>query len=182
MLPPSLVPIYQQYKADTNSVASWLVSTAKAYGYPTNLLSPIPGRSSHFNRNINRNMDRPWRRNTSASAKQINSDNPIKIPERILDIKDYILLARFIRDSSKTRSSPPPSFNEAINRAIRMRSGFGSQMAQLGCQPDASADASHAYFVGVLEQVRDIMRPSPKYEAPKCIGSLSNRFSALAVE
>ncbi|KAF5012370.1 hypothetical protein FDECE_1597 [Fusarium decemcellulare] len=33
MLPASLRSIYRQYKADTDSVATWLATTAKANGY-----------------------------------------------------------------------------------------------------------------------------------------------------
>lgn len=33
MLPSSLKTIYQQYKADTDSVATWLATTAKDNGY-----------------------------------------------------------------------------------------------------------------------------------------------------
>lgn len=41
MLPAPLVSVYQQYKQDTDSVASWLASTAKACGYPADLLKPV---------------------------------------------------------------------------------------------------------------------------------------------
>lgn len=33
MLSPAYMSIYQQYKADTDSVATWLANTAKAHGY-----------------------------------------------------------------------------------------------------------------------------------------------------
>lgn len=33
MLPNSLQSIYEQYKSDTNLVANWLATTAKAHGY-----------------------------------------------------------------------------------------------------------------------------------------------------
>lgn len=36
MLPSSLKSIYKQYKADTDSVASWLATTAKDNGYLNN--------------------------------------------------------------------------------------------------------------------------------------------------
>ena len=39
MLPPQLKSAYGQYKQDTDSVASWLASTAKAQGYPADLLT-----------------------------------------------------------------------------------------------------------------------------------------------
>ncbi|KAK8177434.1 hypothetical protein IWX90DRAFT_510218 [Phyllosticta citrichinensis] len=41
-VPPSLCDFlkssYQQYKEDTNTVASWLAITARSYGYPQDLL------------------------------------------------------------------------------------------------------------------------------------------------
>lgn len=33
MLSPAYVNIYQQYKADTDSIAAWLATTAKADGF-----------------------------------------------------------------------------------------------------------------------------------------------------
>ncbi|KAJ0128328.1 Inversin [Fusarium oxysporum f. sp. albedinis] len=39
MLPIPLLGTYQQYKADTNSVAAWPASTAKACGCPADLLT-----------------------------------------------------------------------------------------------------------------------------------------------
>ena len=33
MLSPAYMSIYQQYKADTDSVATWLATTAKANGF-----------------------------------------------------------------------------------------------------------------------------------------------------
>ncbi|KAF5968970.1 hypothetical protein FBULB1_10483 [Fusarium bulbicola] len=42
MLPPALVSVYREYKKDTNSIASWLASTAKECGYPAHLLSNTP--------------------------------------------------------------------------------------------------------------------------------------------
>ena len=40
VLPQSLVSTYQQYKQDTDSVATWLASTAKSLGFPADLLTP----------------------------------------------------------------------------------------------------------------------------------------------
>lgn len=42
MLPPTLVSVYREYKKDTNSIASWLASTAKEGGYPAHLLPSTP--------------------------------------------------------------------------------------------------------------------------------------------
>lgn len=45
MLPPSLKSIYQQYKTDTDSVATWLATTAKAHGYDSAKGSSKTGKS-----------------------------------------------------------------------------------------------------------------------------------------
>jgi hypothetical protein len=38
MLPTALVSVYREYRKDTNSIVSWLASTAKECGYPADLL------------------------------------------------------------------------------------------------------------------------------------------------
>jgi hypothetical protein len=43
MLPPALKSIYQQYKGDTDAVATWIATTAKAHGYVEGMGSAASG-------------------------------------------------------------------------------------------------------------------------------------------
>jgi len=52
MLPLALFGAYRQYKQDTDAVASWLAATARAHGYPADLLAnyspPEPPKSGRL--------------------------------------------------------------------------------------------------------------------------------------
>lgn len=135
MLPSNLVSVYQQYKKDTDSVASWLATTAKACGYPADLLTTVgPVKRKKHNKKASQN-------------------------KHIVAIKDFIPLAEFIAASKKPAAAVPESFVETINRVINVRSSFGSNLKEYGAEPSAEASEKHSFFVGVLEQVRKALRP-----------------------
>ncbi|KAI8300892.1 hypothetical protein K4K61_009389 [Colletotrichum sp. SAR11_59] len=136
MLPAPLVSVYQQYKQDTDSVASWLASTAKACGYPANLLNPVgqaKKKAKHKHKNI--------------SSKYI------------VALKDFVPLAQFIAGSKKPVVDVPESFVTTINRVINVRSSFSNRLAEHGKKTASQVEKSHSFFVGILEQVRESLRP-----------------------
>lgn len=140
MLPSSLISVYQQYKQDTDAVASWLATTAKACGYSADLFTHVgPVKRKKHN----------------------------KKDKYIVAIKDFIPLAQFIVASKKPAVAVPESLVDTINRVIRVRSSFGSHLKDHGLEPSEEGDNKHSFFVRVLEQVRDALRP---------------RMSALAAE
>lgn len=135
MLPSTLVSVYQQYKLDTDSVASWLATTARACGYPTDLFTSVgPSKRKKHNRK------------TSQS-------------KHAVAIKDFIPLAQYISASQKPTIVVPEAFVETINRVITVRSSFGSTMSEHGAEPSVEASKKHSFFVSVLEQVREALRP-----------------------
>lgn len=135
MLPSTLVSVYQQYKQDTDSVASWLATTAKACGYPADLFTTVgPVKRKKHNKKAAQN-------------------------KFIVAIKDFIPLAQYIAASKKPAAAVPESFVETINRVIKVRSSFGSNLTKHGAAPSEEADEKHSFFVGVLEQVREALRP-----------------------
>ncbi|POS76706.1 hypothetical protein DHEL01_v204908 [Diaporthe helianthi] len=135
MLPSALVSVYQQYKQDTDSVASWLASTAKDCGYPADLLTSVgPVKRKKHNKKASQN-------------------------KHIVAIKDFVPLAEFIAASKKPAAAVPESFVQTINRVINVRSSFGSTLREHGAKPSAEASEKHSFFVGVLEKVREALRP-----------------------
>ncbi|KAK4451020.1 hypothetical protein QBC34DRAFT_493496 [Podospora aff. communis PSN243] len=70
----------------------------------------------------------------------------------ILATKNYLPLAQFIVDHHKDKTKDvvdvPREFSLAIDRAI-----------SAGATLDMTADETHKFFVGVLEQVRDTLKP-----------------------
>jgi hypothetical protein len=135
MLPSTLVSVYQQYKQDTDSVAWWLAETAKACGYPADLLTTV------------------------GPVKRKKHSNKASQNKHIVAIKDFIPLAEFIAASKKPAAAVPESFVETINRVINVRSSFGSTLKEHGAEPSAESSEKHSFFVGVLEQVREVLRP-----------------------
>ncbi|KAK4236323.1 hypothetical protein C8A03DRAFT_45672 [Achaetomium macrosporum] len=181
MLPGPLVSIYQQYKKDTDSVASWLASTAKACGCPADLVS---SGSWDVQAPAHRDGTRP---KGKKSSKQDRGGG-----KYIVALADFVPLAKFIAGAANARPvSVPDSFVVTINRLIAVRAGFGKRLAEHGLKPDDGADARHSYFLGILEAVRDALRPRMSTPAAAAAAAprssdeaadgLANRFSALTM-
>lgn len=189
MLPGPLVSVYQQYKEDTNAVASWLASTAKSCGYPADLLSgsssqaPTPEASKRLKGKA-RNQPK-----AAAPQSQGSASRPAR-PDYTIAIKDFIPLAEFLAAHKKPVVSVPLAFARTLNRVISTRSGFGGRLADLGSAPSDSADSKHSYFVGVLEQVRQVLKPRvpPAFQdaanprnPPDTMDEVGGRFAGLSV-
>ncbi|KAK4111504.1 hypothetical protein N656DRAFT_837525 [Canariomyces notabilis] len=161
MLPPPLLSVYRQYKEDTDAVASWLAATARAHGYPANLLTnAIPSQQRQGGRlkgKARKTQQKPEKK--SAKFKYT------------VAIKDFVPLAEWIA-SRQPPVEVPSSFVSVINRVIA----------------DDDSNQRHSYFVGVLKKVRDVLKPrmpagaseptSRQLDEPE---NLSNMFSALTV-
>ncbi|KAK9235391.1 hypothetical protein V1525DRAFT_271654 [Lipomyces kononenkoae] len=187
MIPAPLVSVYQRYKQDTDAVASWLASTAKACGYPADLLAskswdaaqPKSGR---------------LKGNARKAAREAGTEVPPKASKYIVALKDFLPLARFIAQYRDPLVPVPDSFSTTINRLITTRSGFGKLMDDHGTKPDPEADQKHSYFVGVLAAVREAVLPritkaaeaATEVKAPasgdNTVAKSTNRFAVLAVE
>ena len=64
-----------------------------------------------------------------------------------------------IAKSRKPLITVPSSFVSTIDRAIRLRSNFAAERALHGMEVDIDADNAHDYFVGVLNKVKEALRP-----------------------
>lgn len=112
MLPSSLKSIYHQYKADTNSVASWLATTSKANGYAedTNGNAAPAGSSTRLKGKA--------RKMAKAQAAKSNSQNSNSASRAkyVLRIRDFEPMASFI---AKLESiTIPEDFAIALERVI----------------------------------------------------------------
>ncbi|KAK9322283.1 hypothetical protein V1517DRAFT_140982 [Lipomyces orientalis] len=193
MIPASLVSIYQRYKQDTDSVASWLASTAKACGYPADLLASKswdvpPPKSGRLKGKARKD------------AQAAGTAGSRKASKYIVALKDFLPLARFIAQYREPGVSVPDSFSTIINRLITTRSEFGKLMDDHGAKPDPEADQKHSYFVGILEAVREAVRPRMTTPAATATAEaateakaaesgddamaklVTNRFAVLSVE
>lgn len=184
MLPDNLVSIYKEYKEDTNAVASWLASTAKSCGYPSDLLGGDPPQAT------GRLKGKARKEAKAAAAKSQGSSSSSSRPDYTIAIKDFILLAEFVAASKKPVVSVPLAFANTLDRVIATRSRFSNRLAQTGASNDASANSTHSYFVGVLEKVREVLKPRfppASQDAASArppsdpVGEVGGRFANLSV-
>lgn len=195
----SLTSSYLEYKADTNSVAQWLASTAIKYGYPKDLL---------LGTNQQQQVQQPSRRlkgkarklaREATAEKPQNSAAPANeqqnIPRHIIAIKEFTTLAEYIAGRTNPPVRVPGTFISAIDRAISVRRSHGLEAAAL--QPDTpetrDSNESHGFFIGVLQRVRDVLRPrmlteqtgvqvSTEDQLTEDAQRLANKFEGLEVE
>lgn len=140
MLHPALISTYRRYKNDTNAIASWLASTARSVGFPTDNLSASGGKDKDKPGAGGRlkGKARTEAKKRAAASESGNSSS------YIISTKDYIALAEYVREKSVP---VPKSFADTIDRVVKARTGFSSKLEQTGSMRDEEADAKHDYFV-----------------------------------
>ncbi|KAH9889627.1 hypothetical protein F4778DRAFT_785533 [Xylariomycetidae sp. FL2044] len=153
MLPPTLVDSYRRYKRDTDSVASWLASTAKTNGYSLEAQesSVTPKGSARLKGKARAQA----KKGTGAAA----SANPaVTGPHYIIKLNQFIPLAEYIV-ASKPKIPVPPSLDSTLKRVIAARSGFAGELELFGATRNELSDASHGFFVSILRKVHDVLKP-----------------------
>lgn len=160
MSPESLQSNYQQYKHDTQVVASWLATTAKAFGW-----SDQVGASSTAKTPTKPSARLKGKERKKAKAAQIPSDEPPAIsepskPKYVLAIKDFVPLAEHIADASNAaKIEVPHSFSVALERVLWARKSFSERLEDAGHRFDQKSDVRHSFFVKILEKVRKALQP-----------------------
>ncbi|KAK2053465.1 hypothetical protein LY76DRAFT_597807 [Colletotrichum caudatum] len=194
-MPPSqLQGIYRQYKQDTDSVALWLASTAKACGYSEQLSCP---QSQALKGGRLKGKQRIKARG-GGRAKEGSKLVERKTTKHVIAIKDFLPLATFIAGRRDPAVSVPGVFFATIDRVIDLRSRFGVRLSDIGVEPDPESEKRHGYFVGVLTAVRETLRSgtdsataSAEAEAATDTGNtgpgdssedISNQFASLSVD
>ncbi|KAF7552167.1 hypothetical protein G7Z17_g4489 [Cylindrodendrum hubeiense] len=180
MLPSSLISVDQEYKKYTDSVASWLASTAKRCGYPADLLTPVNSQPKADEKPKAKARKRGKRKGkVPAPAARETGE------KHIIAINDFIPLAEFIFSTKKPLILVPDSFSKTIDRVIAVRSSFGTQLSEHGMETAPDSDLKHFYFVGILEKVREVLRPRMSTKTmPTSSDSpemMTTRFSGLQV-
>ncbi|EYE92270.1 uncharacterized protein EURHEDRAFT_415694 [Aspergillus ruber CBS 135680] len=183
MLNSLLTSSYLQYKSDTDTVASWLASTAIQCGYAADFLT----KGKQKQQGSGRLKGKARKVARDAPAKPTLSTPPIKT--YTIAIKDFIGLAEYIADYKGTRVEVPKGFASSLHRAIAVRRSHGADVSEAleKTTESQASDDRHSYFIGVLEHVRDILRPlmpeSLKNKEPETKSvdaeKLSNVFNKL---
>ncbi|KAJ3498339.1 hypothetical protein NLG97_g1197 [Lecanicillium saksenae] len=174
MLPESLVSTYLEYKKDTDSIASWLASTAKAAGFKASNLAGPPTQSAGGGR---------LKGKARQQAKKNNLSKPVvaSTAKYTIRLRDFTVLAEYILGKA---IAVPLSFQSTLDRAITARGGFGAKLEKHGSTVEPGNDAKHENFVDVLKHVRVILTslmPAPTDEPSAEDDTLFNRFAGLTV-
>ncbi|KAJ4128086.1 hypothetical protein NW768_008370 [Fusarium equiseti] len=178
MLPPALVSVYREYKKDTNSISSWLASTAEECGYPAHLMPSTFVSVTNQQTAGGGRLKGKARAEAKKKAKAVpGKPAPQKEgPRYIIEIKDFIPLAESIFNYKKPALAVPQAFFSTLNRVI--------SLFRHNEKLDANSDARHSYFVGILEKVRQILKPfsdSAASTSTDTVDQLTNQFDALEV-
>lgn len=203
MLSDFLTSSYLQYKADTDAVASWLVATARNYGFPVETLGGNPSPSSRApapSKNQPSKRLKGKARKLAREGASKPAPTPSKKPDQqkhTLAVKDFVNLADYIAAATKSQANVPASFVAVLNRAILVRRKHGLQATArfpADIQSQASSD-SHGHFIGILEYVQQALRPRMRSEDIKDrltqpsddaslenIQNITNKFDGLDVQ
>lgn len=171
MLPEPLQGSYKRYKADTNAFATWLLETGFQQGYQP------PGLAAAL-------LTAKKRKRRGGSRGKATNTGPIEYNATLQELQ-------VIAEVVATSPAPVPKSVLAIaRRAIEGRKKISSWFMGQGYSVE---DATHAYFITVLEQIcddleRKPMEPGCKKRQPTSEiddtngNCLSNRFAVLTVE
>lgn len=182
MNPDEIYSSYKRYKADTDAVASWLLTTAQKNGcheYDTaQVRTPrLKGRA----------------RKLAREAKTAGGDGTgPKIPTYRLQVKDFVPLAKHIAGSSRRYCEGSESFSFVLQRAIRTRKAHTRwfDMSSQSGPASTGSNEGHKYFIRTLEVVQEILRPFLSRDVPgeatdtrtEREVNFTNMFETLTVE
>ena len=149
MLPVFLFGTYKQYKEDTDSIATWLAQTAKRCGFASDLLSG----------DAQKPVQKPAK--SKAKSKKKARDAARRVPaekrQHIIPIKEFLSLANYIASYNKPPVDVPLAFLNNVSRAVAARRKSNDYF-KASEESDLEAGDGHEHFIGVLEEVYDILR------------------------
>lgn len=105
MLSPAYMSIYQQYKADTDSVATWLATTAKAHGYGTEDAAAIQQAATQEAAKKKKKKKNNGKGKGPGHAKILKQRPTTSMPQSssgkyIIKVKDFEAMAKYVADTN----------------------------------------------------------------------------------
>ncbi|KAK5079750.1 hypothetical protein LTR70_008817 [Exophiala xenobiotica] len=151
MLPDFLVGTYRQYKQDTKTIAVWLASTARSYGYIFDASS-----TNQDDQVVKKKAKAKVKPKPKTKKQQRDAARRIPAQQRkvVIPISDFVPLAAYITEHIKLPTRVPPSMLTVIERVIEARTDCGTWFKN-----DAIGKDGHKYFIGILQQVHKILQP-----------------------
>ena len=169
MLPDFLQSSYLTYKQDTDILAKWLAVKAKQCGYPADLLSPSDPPTSSIQPNSPSQRPKGAKRKKAQNAGKKAApppkgpNGPASAPKYTIKVKDFAALAECIAGFNKPAVKVPLTVVEVLTRAIKLRQQHHTwsraQQESAASTGVEESNQSHAYFLGILERTREILKP-----------------------
>lgn len=161
MLSPNLHSSYKTYKEDTKAIATWLAVNAKRCGYSDDLLDRLGAASSAKATQAAPRLKGKARKKAQNAIKEASSTGsaPIVVPSKtktptyIIKIKESVSLAEYIVACTKPLIQVPTTLVRVLDRAILLRKNFSAETGS------NIFDEGHAYFRGILEKTREVLKP-----------------------
>lgn len=150
MLSEDLSSRYKRYKADSQAVASWLITAAEKCGYQ---LPP----SDKAVANTTSPRLKGKARKLAREGKNAASEKPSR--PYLLKMDAFIPLAQRIANCKRPRILVPATFAYSLQQAITERKRFQKYYEKIE-EADSTAKASdgHGHFISILQSVRDMLR------------------------
>jgi hypothetical protein len=185
----SLYSSYSRYKADTDVVSQWLLTTATSRGFQ------VPGCVDRGSRVGSKTSRLKGKARKLARASTTAPSNNDRAAARTYHVKahDLVCMAQFIAKAKNPGVVIPGSFIKTLIRAITTRKSHQHFYSEYFNQEQTSTqDSGHTYFIGVLESILQILRPVLSEEEPPndpedkdhsvLHSPVENMFASLAVE
>ncbi|KAF5677611.1 hypothetical protein FHETE_1662 [Fusarium heterosporum] len=154
MLSAAYKSIYKQYKSDTDSVATWLATTAKAHGYGAEAPKEESGSAPKLKKTPKKGKGKSKGKPKHKKPKEESQNSEGKY---VIKVRDFEAMAKHVADTNAVEV--PHQTAVALERGIWVRRSFSQQLRRSGVSRDRRSDATHAHFVEVLEKVRDFLKP-----------------------
>ncbi|VUC28095.1 unnamed protein product [Clonostachys rosea] len=165
--------IYQQYKHDTKAVAFWLASTAKICGYTEDLLASKSWGVIHSKVD---QLTEKKRNRTYCERKPFLPYPRRQREEYILALDDMLPLAIFIAQRTDSAVSVPEVFLQTLDRLISLRTRFSQIKTTTSPKANLESDRNHRFFIDILKDVRETLRPAQRSRGRTKLPRLSRRL------
>ncbi|KAF2123213.1 hypothetical protein BDV96DRAFT_593651 [Lophiotrema nucula] len=182
---------YRQYKKDTEYIAGWLAENAQRAGYR------LSNEQNDDTKAPSTQRLKGKARKEARNAAKATADGPKQAssPKYLIKVGDFVPMAHTIYDHNP-RPQVPAVLGRLFERAIATRQKANQWFAQASHnEEDDESGKQHEYFVNVLTEAYEILRPLTEEaaEGKKAIRReniklkndevpLTNQFSHLKVE
>ncbi|KAL8676012.1 MAG: hypothetical protein Q9224_007336 [Gallowayella concinna] len=97
-------------------------------------------------------------RNETKDVHGNGSKEKASSPVHVIKIKDFVSLAELIAGYTKPIIKVPQPIVKALDRAIEWPCSYNTWSRKQ--QSSIESNEAHAYFIGILERTREVLRPS----------------------